>query len=196
MIRVEIPMKLSNVRQEEWRDIKKYKGLYQVSNLGNVRSLDKVIIQKNKFGKIQKHIYKGKQLKKQLQKGGYEYVNLYKNNKMTKELVHRLVAITFLENKNGNYYINHKDNNKTNNAIDNLEWCTQSYNIKYAYDCGNKIAPHMKKIHKLDMDGKILNTFESIQQAERKTSIKSSNISKCCRNLRNKAGGFKWKYAD
>lgn len=193
---IEIPMKLPSVEQEEWRDIKKYKGLYQVSNMGNVRSLDKVIVQKNKSGNLQKHLYKGKQLKKQLQKNGYEYVNLYKDTKIIKELVHRLVAITFLENKNGNYYINHKDNNKSNNKIYNLEWCTQSYNIKYAYDCGNKIAPHMKKIYKLDIDEKILNTFESMQQAERETGIKAANISKCCRNLRNKAGGFKWKYVD
>lgn len=193
-MKLEIPMKLPSLNNEEWRDIKKYKGLYQVSNMGNIRSLDRVVVQKNKFGELQKHIYKGRQLKKQVQKNGYEVVNLYKEKKMVKELVHRLVAITFLENKSGGNYINHKDSNRANNKLYNLEWCTQSDNLHYAYNYGNKIAPHMKKIHQLDFNGKILNTFESIQQAERRTGIKASNISKCCRKLRAKAGGFKWEY--
>lgn len=170
-------------------------GLYQVSNMGKVRSLDRIVYQKNKFGKIQKHIYKGRELKSQIQRNGYEVVNLYKNKEMTKKLVHRLVAIAFLDTQNNKDYINHKDNNRTNNKLENLEWCTQSDNLYYAYTYGNKIAPHMRKIIQIDYDGKILNAFESIQSAERITGIKASNISKCCRKLRSKAGGFKWKYA-
>lgn len=181
-------------RIEIWKDIKGYEGLYQVSNLGNVKSLDRTVYQKNKFGKMQKHIYKGRQLKRQIQKNGYEVVNLYKNKKMTKKLVHRLVAIAFLERQNNKDYINHKDNNRANNKLENLEWCTQSSNLYHAYTYGNKIAPHMRKIIQISCKGKTLNTFESIKTAERITGIKASNISKCCRNLRSKAGGFKWKY--
>lgn len=193
-MKLEIPMKLPSLNQEEWRDIKKYKGLYQVSNMGNVRSLDRLVEQKNKFGRLQQHLYKGRQLKKQIQRNGYEVVNLYKGKKMVKELVHRLVAETFLERESGSNYVNHRDGNRANNKLNNLEWCTQSNNLYYAYAYGNKIAPHMKKIHQIDLNGKVLNVFESIQQAERKTGIKASNISKCCRNLRAKAGGFKWEY--
>lgn len=95
-------------------------GLYQVSNLGNIRSLNRKVYQKNKNGNLQMHIYKGKKLKKQVQKNGYEVVNLYKETKMSKKLVHRLVAIAFIDNEKGYKYINHKDNNKRNNNINNL----------------------------------------------------------------------------
>lgn len=179
---------------EIWKDIKGYEGLYQVSNLGNVRSLDRIVDQKNKFGKHQKHLYKGKQLKKQTQRNGYEVVNLYKEKQMSKKLVHRLVAKEFLRNKSDMEYVNHIDNDRKNNNVKNLEWCTQKENINYAYTYGNKIAPHMKKIVQVDELGSIINNFKSIQEAERKTGIKASNISKCCRNLRNKAGGYRWKY--
>lgn len=179
---------------EIWKDIKDYEGLYQVSNLGNVRSLDKIIYQKNKSGKNQKHIYKGKELKKQKQRNGYEVVNLYKNAKMTKKLVHRLVAIAFIENKLDRNFINHKDNNKTNNNVTNLEWCTQSENIIYAYTNGVKFPPNMRKVKRLNKEDIFIDMFESIQEAERFTNIRATNISKCCRNLRKTAGGYKWEY--
>ena len=179
---------------EIWKDIKDYEGLYQVSNLGNVKSLDKIIYQKNKSGKNQKHIYKGKKLKKQQQRNGYEVVNLYKNAKMTKKLVHRLVATAFIENKSDRHFINHKDNNKTNNNVTNLEWCSQSENVMYAYTNGVKIPPNMRKVKRLDKEGIFIDMFESIQEAERFTNVKATNISKCCRKLRKTAGGYKWEY--
>ena len=169
-------------------------GLYQVSNLGNIRSLNRKVYQKNKNGNLQMHIYKGKKLKKQVQKNGYEFVNLYKETKMSKKLVHRLVAIAFIDNEKGYKYINHKDNNKRNNNINNLEFCSQKENVKYAYDFGNKVPPHRKKIAQKDERNKIIKIFNSISEAERETNIKASNISKCCRKLRNKAGGYKWQY--
>lgn len=182
--------------KEIWKDINNYEGLYQVSNLGNIKSLDKIIKQKNKVNQYQKHLYKGKVLKKQIQKNGYEVVNLYKEQQMSKKLVHRLVANAFISNESNMKYINHKDNNRKNNNVNNLEWCTQKENINYAYKKGNKIPPNMKKIFQLNNEERILNIFNSITEAERKTGIKASNISKCCRNLREKAGGYKWKYAN
>lgn len=180
---------------EIWKDIKGYEGSYQVSNLGNIKSLDREVFQKNKNGNIQRHVYRGKLLKKQVQRNGYEVVNLYKQMKMSKKLVHRLVATEFIENKNGYGYINHKDNNKRNNNVSNLEFCSQKDNIKYAYDFGKKIPPHMKKVIQKDDNNEIIKEFISIQEAERQTNIKASNISKCCRKLRNKAGGYKWQYS-
>ena len=181
---------------EIWKDIKDYEGLYQVSNLGNVRSLDKIIYQKNKSGKNQKHIYRGKELKKQKQLNGYEVVNLYKDAKMTKKLVHRLVAIAFIENKLNRHFINHKDNDKTNNNVENLEWCTQSENVVYAYTHGVKIPPNMRKVKRLNKEDIFIDMFESIQDAERFTNVRATNISKCCRNLRRTAGGYKWEYVN
>lgn len=180
---------------EEWKDIKNYEGLYQVSNLGNVRSLDRKIKQKNKNGEFQYVTYKGKILKIQKQKNGYLTIDLHKRNKFKRKLIHKLVAEMFIPNPNNYKCVNHKDSNIQNNRMDNLEWCTQSYNIKYAYDLGNKIPPHMKAIKQIK-DGKTVNIFKSIALAERQTNIKGANISKCCRKLRNYAGGYQWQYIE
>lgn len=191
--RFEIDKRLIGLN-EEWRDIKDFEGLYQISSLGRVRSLDKKVLQKNKFNKTQYVPYKGKILKPQKQINGYETIDLHKQGKFVRKLIHRLVAETFIPNLNNLSYINHKDNNISNNHVDNLEWCTQSYNIQYAYDNGNKIPPNMRKVQQMNDKGETQATFISIQEAERKTNIKASNISKCCRGLRNKAGGYKWQY--
>lgn len=189
----EIPKRLIGLN-EEWKDIKSYEGLYQISNLGRVKSLDKKIFQKNKYGKFQIVPYKGQILKVQKQKNGYLIIDLHKNNKIKKKLVHRLVAEAFIPNPNNDLYINHKDNNPQNNKVDNLEWCTQKYNIKYAYNLGNKKPPHMRSVQQVKDNGEIIATFISMQEAERQTKIKATNISKCCRKIRNKAGGYKWQY--
>ena len=100
--------------KEEWRNITNYEELYQVSNLGNVKN-----IRRNKLKKLT------------LNKDGYYIVKLSKNNKKKVYLVHRLVAKEFIENKNNYDIVNHKDENKTNNKVDNLEWCTIKYNNNY-----------------------------------------------------------------
>lgn len=181
--------------KEIWKDIKGYEGYYQVSNLGNIKSLDIITIQLHHWSQqYVKHKYKGRVLKGSKNSKGYRIITLHKGNETEKKLVHRLVAEAFIPNPNNYFYINHKDNNPSNNKINNLEWCTQSYNIKYAYDNGNKIPPHMKKVNQIK-DGQIINTYISMNDAERKTGIKSANISKCCRKIRNYAGGYQWEYS-
>lgn len=106
---------------EEWRNVVGYERSYQVSNLGNIRSLDRVCGIKPVQG----------QIIKPRTEHGYERVTLYENNKPKKFFVHRLVAAAFIENPNCLPFINHKDENPKNNAVDNLEWCTQKYNIHY-----------------------------------------------------------------
>lgn len=98
---------------EEWRDIKGYEGLYQVSNKGNVRHI--------KFNRLLKPSKSGK----------YITAILSKNGKQIGKSVHRLVAETFIPNPNNYPCVNHKDENPHNNSIENLEWCTHSYNINY-----------------------------------------------------------------
>ena len=110
-----------------WKDIAGYEGLYQVSNTGKVRSLDRVITYKNG----RQVFYKSKILKQYLGKDGYMYVHLYKDKKNKRCVVHRLVVQAFLENPNNWPQVNHKDENKTNNAVCNLEWCTAKYNSNY-----------------------------------------------------------------
>lgn len=181
--------------EEIWKDIKGFEGLYQVSTLGRVQRLQRDLVQKHYSGGLSHYHFKEKIIKPLKNTNRYLYINLTKGRKNYKKNIHRLVAEAFIDNPNNYKYINHKDSNTQNNCVDNLEWCTQSYNIKYAYDNGNKIPPHMQKVNQIQYS-RVINTFISMQDAERQTGIKATNISKCCRKLRNHAGGYQWEYAE
>ena len=114
---------------EDWKDINGYEGKYQVSNYGRIKSFPKFI--ERKTGS---YFTKEKVLKCTLDNYGYPCVYLYSNGNVRHIKVHILVAKSFIENPNGYSDINHKDGNKTNNRIDNLEWCDRSHNIQHAYD--------------------------------------------------------------
>ncbi len=118
--------------QETWKDIPGYEKMYQASNLGRIRSLDRYV----KGNKNKLRLYPGSILKGTPDKDGYLKLSLSKENKQISFGIGRLVAKTFLENINNFKEINHKDGNKQNNSIDNLEWCTRSQNEKHAYDTG------------------------------------------------------------
>ena len=113
---------------EIWKAVKGYEGFYEVSNFGNVRSLDRVIKSKHngttlRKGRILIPFYE--------EKKGYYQISLTKDRKAKKYRVHRLVAVAFLENPFNYTDVNHKDEDKTNNNVDNLEWCTRKYNNNY-----------------------------------------------------------------
>lgn len=114
---------------EVWKDIKGYEGLYQISDVGRVKSLDQYI----KCKKNNKRLIKGKILKTYINENGYEWVRLYNNTKRKIYRVHRLVAEAFIDNPENKPCVNHKDGNKENNKLDNLEWCTHSENMKHAF---------------------------------------------------------------
>ena len=117
--------------KEVWKDIRGYEGLYQVSNLGRVKSL----LRGSTEGKI---------LCPLEHRQGYLHVRLYKKGVYKQFSIHRLVAITYLDNPNNFLEVNHIDENKKNNRVDNLEWCTYKYNSNYG-TCRQKISEHMKK---------------------------------------------------
>lgn len=112
---------------EEWRTIVGYEGLYEVSNTGQIRSFDRYVKYSN--GRI--HLHKGKVLSPIKDKDGYLQVNLCYNGKIHQIKIHRLVAQAFLSNPDNLPYVNHKDEVKTNNSVDNLEWCDVKYNNNY-----------------------------------------------------------------
>lgn len=127
---------------------------------------------------------------------GYVYVQLWNHGKMKRCRVHRLVAKTYLPNPNGLPCINHKDENKANNNIDNLEWCTYQYNNNYG-----EISPIMKMqearkraLVQMTLDGKIVAEYESSHEAKRATGINQSNISQCCLGKRHTARGYRWQF--
>lgn len=122
---------------EEWRDIEGYEGYYQVSSLGRIRSLDRLIDFWNRWlGEKVKRIRKGRVMKPGSNPNGYKIATLNKEAKIKYYSVHRLVANAFIENIDNLPQINHKDCDKTNNCVNNLEWCTPSENLLHAHKNG------------------------------------------------------------
>lgn len=170
---------------EIWKDIIGYENEYQVSNLGNVRSIPRK--RKNKQGEVTK---RGVVLKRMKDRIGYEHVVLLKSGKRRYSLVHRLVAEAFLPKIDGMNEINHKDEDKTNNCVDNLEWCSRIYNMNY----GTRPNVHSKPVIRQTMEGAYIDEFLSANEAERETGVSRGNISSCCNGRTKSAGGFKWVY--
>ena len=128
---------------------------------------------------------------------GYVYVALYNNRKGKRALVHRLVAKAFLPNPANLPCVNHKDENKRNNSTENLEWCTYKYNANYGKAPVKMMQEARKRpVKQYDSTGMLIATYESACEAERKTGIKQSNISKCClgRKWYRTAGGYVWEF--
>ena len=155
---------------EQWRDIKNYEGLYQVSNYGNVRSVDRYVERGDS-----RVFVKGVLMKPHEIKGGYIRAHLSKWNKTKFILVHRLVAEAFLPNVENFPQINHKDCNPKNNTVTNLEWCTAKYNVHYAGRV-KKVAKKLingircKKVARCDLEGNVLEIFPSVAEAHRRNS--------------------------
>ena len=154
---------------EVWKDIKGYEGIYQISSCGRVRSL---------------HYKKNKILKLTQDKYGYYQINLCKNNKVKNLKVHRLVAEAFIDNPNNYPEVNHKDENKTNNKIDNLEWCTHYYNNNYGTR-NNRVTEKQKKKVICITTGEI---FNSIKEASIKYNVAASSITNNCKGKLKSAG--------
>lgn len=175
--------------EEVWKDIKNFEGKYQVSNLGNVKSLDFVYIDKNN----KKYIHKGRILKHKKISNGYLCVDLGKN--YPNRNIHRLVAEAFIPNPNNYPCVNHKDENPKNNNVDNLEWCTYKYNRNYGTVNEKLIKAFGKRIKQIDKSGNVVKIYNSVHQASREIGNKTaSNISKCCLGKRNYVKGYRWEY--
>lgn len=179
-------LSLNDLLNEEWKDIKKFEGLYQISNYGRVKSLG------NKSNHRKEII-----LKANLSNKNYYKTCLHKNSIIKTFNVHRLVAEAFIENVFLKKEINHIDGNKKNNCVGNLEWVTRKENQIHAYKNKLQVAKKNNErsfpIYQLTLDGKIINTFPSIMEAERKTGIKNANIARACKRNQT-ACGYKWRY--
>ena len=154
---------------EIYKDIQGYEGLYKISNKGNVKSLGNDRTRKERILKPTKN------------HKGYLQVCLCKQGKIKRFLVHRLVASAFIENPNNYPQVNHKDEDKTNNNVTNLEWCTNEYNINYSQS---------KQVLCVET-GKI---YPSAIEVERETGFSQGNISSACNGKRKQAYGFHWRY--
>lgn len=182
--------------EEIWRDIEGYYGYYQVSNFGNVRSLDRYLVFNGTIS-----LRKGKVLTQHTEKKGYKVVTLSKDNKQKVYKVHRLVAEAFIQNPDNLPQVNHKDEDKTNNCVYNLEFCTQKYNLNYGTRTERMIQSRNgttkpKSVLQFTKNGEFIKEYPSTCEASRQTGINQSNISACCRGHKRyrHAGGFIWKF--
>lgn len=170
--------------EEEWKDIANFEGLYQVSNLGRVKSLPKV----GSGG------HNGVILSPSKDKDGYLLVYLYANRKRVACKVHRLVAKAFIPNPYSFPQVNHKDEVKDNNCFTNLEWCSSSYNNSYGKGSINRANSKRVPILQLDMNDNIIREFNSAKEVESTLGFNSSNITNCCRGKYKSMYKYKWKY--
>ena len=175
--------------EEIWKIIEEYPD-YMVSNMGRVKSLERNVVKGNGgLYKIEEKILKS--IKK---RDGYLQINLSKEGKQKTCLIHRLVASTFLDNPNNFFEVNHIDEDKTNNRVDNLEWCSREYNCNY----GTRNKRISIPILQFSLDGKLIRKWNSTREVEKELNIAHSQITACCKKRKNykSAGGFIWRYAD
>lgn len=191
---------------EIWKDVVGYEGLYEVSNLGKVRSKDRVTIQNNN-GTCVSAKYKGKMLKGRTDPRGYTRVHISKNGKPEAVSVHRIVAMAFCDKPEGCDIVNHLDNDPSNNSANNLEWTTYKGNMQWAAIQG-RMKPnyenlkkaqesHKKAVIAIDSDGNE-SFYESMREASEALNIKGSHIGDACRKEYGykTVGGYEWEYFD
>ncbi len=163
--------------QENWSSIAGYEGLYEVSDMGRVRS-------------VARGGTKGGILSAHRSRYGYMLVSLFKNNIRTGFSIHKLVATAFIPNPNNLPQVNHKDEDKTNNHVENLEWCTASYNMNY----GGRPYARSKPITQKEINGNPIVEYKSIMDAVRQIGVNKGNIVECLKGRRKTAGGYIWTY--
>ena len=173
---------------EIWRDIKNYEGLYQVSNLGRVKSLKRVIIHSN--GK--NCFYKEKILKPVKTKNSYLVICLHKKGKQKRFYIHKLVGESFIVNPNNYPCINHKDENKENNNVNNLEWCTYEYNNTYGtrlerYSTSKSIPIYCLETNKI---------YKSAKECAKELNLSRGNIVNVLKGRQKQAKGYTFRYSN
>ena len=166
--------------KEIFKNIQGYENLYQISSNGRVKSLN------------YNHTGKERILKPAKYNCGYLMVGLWKQGKSKRYLVHRLVALHFIPNPNNLPQVNHKDEDKTNNQVNNLEWCDSLYNINYGTRNQRVVESLSKKVLCVET-GKI---YPSISEVQREFGFSKGNISKCCNGKLKQMYGFHWRYVN
>lgn len=166
--------------KEIWKKIENYND-YEISNLGNIKSL------KNGIQKI---------LKPSKSSSGYLQIVLCKNGKTKSHFIHKLVAKAFIKNVNNYTEVNHKDENKQNNYVENLEWCDRKYNMNYGTIKMKQARAKMKKVAKLNKNNEIIEVYKSIKEAAQINNCMETDIVACCKHKEHciTHKGYKWEY--
>lgn len=181
--------------QEIWKNVpvEPFSEYYMVSNLGNVKRIKEC----SKYINSAKYLFT---LNPRIGSWGYKVVNLSLFGKSKVFLVHRLVAMAFIENPLNKKQVNHKDGNKLNNHVDNLEWATPKENIQHAYDTGlisyYDKDHNLKSVYQFDLNKNFIKKWETAMEAGRILNIDNASIYQCCHNNRTSAGGFYWSFTN
>lgn len=203
------------MENEIWKDVKGYEGYYQVSNMGRVKSMR--VLKTPKNGAIcRKNSFLST---KATHDNRYIIVALCRDGEIKPTPVHRLVAEAFIPNPNNLPFVNHKDENPQNNHVDNLEWCTHEYNLRYSLELHGMKKPRKHQAQEskprkrpkselvplcaYTLSGEFVGRFDSVWEAIEKLGIESnsprgarSNIRMCCKGKSRNAFGYRWRYAD
>ena len=192
-------------RARKWRDIGMvrgvdFTGLYKVSNDGLVKSVERTVILTGRKAGVRKHLKE--QIRSQRKNhGGYMMVTLYKDGAGYDFLVHRLVALAFIPNPDNLPLINHKNKDRSDNRVENLEWCTPEYNSNYAdrNECLSRSLKSVlkrRKIAQIDDDGNIVKIWQSVKDAV-EGGFSEDSLYYCLRekNAKCRHKGFRWRYA-
>ena len=176
---------------ETWKSVKGYEGLYEVSNLGRIRSLGRTCRTKSSSAQHKK----ARILVQEITIHGYCRVRLFDRNGEAKHYaVHRIVMDAFVGPSK--LQVNHKNEVKTDNRLENLEYCSASYNCNYGSrnsEISKKTkGKHAKRVIRFDKDGAVLDVFDSRAAASITTGIDASHIGMCCNGARKSAGGYLW----
>lgn len=164
--------------KEEWRQVVEHQN-YEVNQFGEVRH------------KQRQHI-----LKPRSNNGGYLYVNFKVNGKNTNFAVHRIVANAFIPNPNGYTEVNHKDYDKTNNCVENLEWVSSSQNKSHAFLKKENKDSRGKAVNQFDRNGNFLATYASVSEAAEKIGCSVAAISNCCLGRSKTSQGYRWSFVE
>ena len=187
--------------EEIWKNIEGYPN-YQVSNMGRIKRLSTGYYRRTE-----------KILKPQLQNNGYLHIKLSQKDKTKCILVHRLVAQVFIPNPNNLPQVNHINEDKTDNRVENLEWCTQKYNINYGNGISKRVKTNKengtykkigeinskirsKSILQFSKDNSFIRRWDCIMDVQRELGYDNKQICSCLKNRQKTAKGFKWVYAD
>ena len=195
--------------KEIWKPIIGYENLYEVSNLGNIRSIDRMVSRVDRWGNKGSVLIKGILLVPVKMKSGYLQVSLCKNGTSKRFLIHRIVASAFIENPYNKETVNHKNEIKADNRVENLEWMTLVENLRYGTGSerghSNRdrkwhrehkagLNPNAKKIIQLTKDGNFIREWDCIKSASETLGICMSSICAVARGKAHTAGNYKWKY--
>lgn len=194
---------IENLDGEVWKDVVGYEGLYQVSNMGRVKSVKRTVSSTNpkqSWKTINERILRSAPYGQPLKCGGKRHLGvvLYSNGKHKTEKVHRLVAMAFIPNPNNYPIINHKDENPANNKVSNLEWCDQKYNLNYG---GRKERWYRSipttPVFQYSISGQLIARYKSVAEAARIAKISRGQIHKACSGDGcHKAAGYIWRYVN